>query len=457
MALTTIPRASSITATDANIGSASTINISRASSGFTHTITYSFGSLSGTIVTKTSDTSVGWTVPTTFFEQIPNASSGTVTLTCQTYNGNTLIGSKTTTMTVTVPTSGTNDSRPVIDAVTLNIWGSPQTLNVTDIVSYLSNVTVNITGRCVNYAGFSKIQIDDLILTGATTSVSEGTTSITFNTVFTPLNNPLIDNRFEDGLDIKLIDTRGFISETKTISQDNGDYTYAPYILPTINVNVERLSPTSNSVNLSFSGNFYNGYFRTSGSPRFNDLDVDWRYKEYGGDWITIGADDNNGWHYLTLNTDYEYIQDENKYQKIILQGIPIYDAGVDSSGENYFYINGYLYGLCAITGQEIPTNEYIDGEQVFRKRIDTGSLPNTTSKTVASGLTPSEINLIRMQGVARAGNNTQIPLPFLSVTANASVEMSLQANGNIQIIALSDRSDYIQSYVDLYYTKITS
>ena len=45
MQLTTIPRASAITGTDANIGSASTIIINRAVDSFTHTITYSFKNL----------------------------------------------------------------------------------------------------------------------------------------------------------------------------------------------------------------------------------------------------------------------------------------------------------------------------------------------------------------------------------------------------------------------------
>lgn len=66
MTLTTIPRASSVTCADGNIASSTTININRASSSFTHTLKYSFGSLSGTIVTKTSNTSIGWTIPTSF-------------------------------------------------------------------------------------------------------------------------------------------------------------------------------------------------------------------------------------------------------------------------------------------------------------------------------------------------------------------------------------------------------
>ena len=98
--LTTIPRASTISATSAVVGSASTITISRKSSKFTHTLKYSFGSLSGTIVSKTTSTSYKWTLPTTFYAQIgASATSKSGTLTCETYSGTTLVGTKTATFT----------------------------------------------------------------------------------------------------------------------------------------------------------------------------------------------------------------------------------------------------------------------------------------------------------------------------------------------------------------------
>ena len=103
--LDTIPRASSITASAVNMGSATTISISRASSSFTHTLTYAFGSASGTITTKTTATSVSWTPPLTLANQVPNSTSGTCTITCQTYNGSTLIGTSTTTIKLTVPST----------------------------------------------------------------------------------------------------------------------------------------------------------------------------------------------------------------------------------------------------------------------------------------------------------------------------------------------------------------
>ena len=93
--LSTVPRTSSVTCADGNIGSATTININRASSGFTHTLKYGFNGLSGTIATKTSNTSIGWTIPTSFYSKIPNAKSGQGTITCETYSGDTLIGTTT--------------------------------------------------------------------------------------------------------------------------------------------------------------------------------------------------------------------------------------------------------------------------------------------------------------------------------------------------------------------------
>lgn len=101
--LDSIPRASSVSATSVNLGTASTIAISRASSSFTHTLTYKFGSASGTIVTKTTATSVSWTPPLSLASQIPNATTRTCTITCTIYSGTTSIRSKTCTHTLTVP------------------------------------------------------------------------------------------------------------------------------------------------------------------------------------------------------------------------------------------------------------------------------------------------------------------------------------------------------------------
>ncbi len=116
MTLTTIPRATapSVSGT-ATLGSSKTISISPASSSFTHTLLYSFGNASGTIASGIKS-SVSWTPPLSLASQIPNAISGTATITCHTYSGSTLIGTKTTTMTLQVP----SNIVPTISGVTLS-------------------------------------------------------------------------------------------------------------------------------------------------------------------------------------------------------------------------------------------------------------------------------------------------------------------------------------------------
>lgn len=116
-ALTTIPRATTptLSASSVNMGASITINMARASSSFDHTLTYKFGSATGTIGSDLG-TSKAWTVPLSLASQIPNGTSGTCTITCKTYNGSTLIGTKTVSFTAKVPSSVV----PSISALTVS-------------------------------------------------------------------------------------------------------------------------------------------------------------------------------------------------------------------------------------------------------------------------------------------------------------------------------------------------
>lgn len=101
-----IARASTISSLSTNLGSAGTITITRQSSDFTHTLTYTFGSASGTIATKTTSTSVSWTPDVSLIAQFgANDKTKTGTITCTTYSGNTSVGTSTSTLTLTIPNS----------------------------------------------------------------------------------------------------------------------------------------------------------------------------------------------------------------------------------------------------------------------------------------------------------------------------------------------------------------
>ena len=106
--LNTIPRTSSFTLSKSSMdmGASQTVNISRASSSFTHTVQYTFGKITTTLEPqKTDKTSVSFTPPVSLATKIPNATSGTCTVKVTTYNGSTAIGSTTKTFTLTVPSS----------------------------------------------------------------------------------------------------------------------------------------------------------------------------------------------------------------------------------------------------------------------------------------------------------------------------------------------------------------
>lgn len=113
--LNTIPRASSLTVPTINFGESGTLTISRASSSFTHTVKAQFGtSVYGTtIATKTTATSLTFDLPLEWANGIPNSQTGTCTYTIETYNGSTLIGTKTTTGTLKLLEA---DGAPTIDS-----------------------------------------------------------------------------------------------------------------------------------------------------------------------------------------------------------------------------------------------------------------------------------------------------------------------------------------------------
>lgn len=86
------------------MGSSYTISITHKTSGNKNTLTWKFGSQSGTLLSNSTSTSVTFSPSMSLGAQIPSASSGTVTFTLSTYNSaGTSLGSSTYTSTLNVP------------------------------------------------------------------------------------------------------------------------------------------------------------------------------------------------------------------------------------------------------------------------------------------------------------------------------------------------------------------
>ena len=104
LALTTIPRATTPTLSVSSIalGLSLTISLPRASSSYTHTLSYKLGDASGVIGTNV-ETSADWAPPLTLAEQLPDSETGTVVIICDTYNGAVKVGTRAINLTVLVP------------------------------------------------------------------------------------------------------------------------------------------------------------------------------------------------------------------------------------------------------------------------------------------------------------------------------------------------------------------
>lgn len=123
--LTNIPRKSSIsTSSTGTLGSALSIAINSASSSFKHTLKYSFGTKSDTIASNVTSSTVSWKPELGLATEIPNATSGKCTITCESYSGSTPIGTSTATVTLSVPA----DIKPTISNIAISPINENQTV-----------------------------------------------------------------------------------------------------------------------------------------------------------------------------------------------------------------------------------------------------------------------------------------------------------------------------------------
>lgn len=107
--LTTIPRASQPSVntwpqsvSEVTIGDEITIHCNRASSAFTHTVRYAWCGRTG-LIAQGVENNTQWVIPTDFCSDIPTATTGQLTVVLATYNGSTLLGEKSVTVTASIP------------------------------------------------------------------------------------------------------------------------------------------------------------------------------------------------------------------------------------------------------------------------------------------------------------------------------------------------------------------
>lgn len=215
--------ASDVSASNGTLGTSLTISITRPVETYKHILEYSFGNDTGTIA-ENVDTFYSWTPPISLATQFQNATSGTCTITCKTFDGSTLIGAKTVSITLSIP----DTVKCEISAVTLS---------------------ETVSGIATKFGGFvqghSKVRVTATYDTSNAQGATVSSVSITINGQTLPANNAItneISNYGTLSFSVTITDSRG---RTATYT---GTYNVYEYATPTVTHKASRSEATPSSI-----------------------------------------------------------------------------------------------------------------------------------------------------------------------------------------------------------------
>lgn len=164
--LTTIPRKSTLSASNGTLGTAQTLTVTKKADSFTHTILYTCGTIKNqTICSKSSETSISWTPSINLASQNTTGTSVAITLTITTYSGSTSVGSNSISITCAIPASvapscsiAVSDDTELSSTYGAMVKGySKMAVTVTATKSYGSEISayrVTANGSVYNTASF---------------------------------------------------------------------------------------------------------------------------------------------------------------------------------------------------------------------------------------------------------------------------------------------------------------
>jgi len=237
--LPTIPRATTPVfkignnvITEVDIGTEFTIELPRASDSFTHTVKYSFGSLSNESIGTNLGASTPWTPQASLGPQIPNSTSGVCTITCETYSGQTLIGTTNKIITLKAPASW-------VPTNTTSFSSTKGALGYIDIISAVN--------AAVTYGGSNGSTVTSVSLTfqGKTYegTLTENGTSVTITSDLCSGSGNAV------AVKTRVTDSRGRYTESSS------SLTVLAYSLPSVTLSLTRTSE-ANGTNQNETGSY---------------------------------------------------------------------------------------------------------------------------------------------------------------------------------------------------------
>lgn len=448
MTLTTIPRASTITGGSGNIGGTTTININRASSSFKHKLYYAFGGITWEGITGDNqvETSYTWTIPTKLYQQIPSANSGTGTIYCETYNGDTYIGTSTCQFTAKVTNSNPTFSSSNITYADTNTTTSAVTNNNQHIVQNQSNLKVTYTSATAKNS--ATIKEYTFTLNGVTkTSTSAGGT-IDFGKINSGNNLTLT---------VTVKDSRGnTTTATKTI-------TMLAHNNPNAIVTLNRLNNYEDETYLTVDGSI-------SSVNSKNVMTIKYRYKLSGGSYGSFVTINDNVKQTLSLDKNNSYIFNVvvtdsfgTKYDKEHTLGKGVFPLFIDTV-KNSVGINALprTNNVLEIAGR------IIESEKEFSIPVTIGSTTGWYLAMSGSfGYTTNKVFLISIQQVYSGGagllylnmrnddNGLKIQrFEWLTQNGISSSNIKVKIEGSSFYIYLKTTANYHQYYLKVLQEK---
>jgi hypothetical protein len=102
-------------------------------------------------------------------------------------------------------------------------------------------------------------------------------------------------------------------------------------------------------------------------------------------------------------------------------------------------------------TSEQATDRTWIGGETIYQKTINVGTLPNTTTKNVAHGITGLAY-VILFTGWAMNATES-IPIPFVNTRDINSVQVQSNST-NLRVTTGIDRTAFTTCYVTMFYVK---
>lgn len=321
--LTPIPVGAAVFCPDGMIGQSVDVLVTGLHSGLTCTTSYVFRELEGIIAEKSDNRVIPWTIPESFYREIPENREDVCTIFCTYYSGDAPLG---TVMWECTARIDENAVAPLlqgqirdINAATVALTGDPARL-----VRYYSDAQV--TGLCEAVEG-AHITLYGMICGGTTYT-----------------ENPVIIYGVESGrFQFAAEDSRGVTAACDV------EVEVIPYVKLTCNLSDNKPDGNGN-MTVKVSGNYFNGSF---GAVE-NALLVQYRYKAAGGeygDWQDMEVTPNvrtynavatlTGLDYMTAYTFQARAADalvQTESVEYTVKATPVFDWD-----ENDFNVNGTL------------------------------------------------------------------------------------------------------------------